>query len=338
MKKSLLALTLLGAFTSAAFAQSSTPASNISIYGIVDLGFNFEKGTESRTALGSGNQSGSRLGFKGTEDLGGGLSAIFQLENGFNADAGTLAQGSRVFGRRATVGLSGEFGELNLGRRNTPYYNAIDGVDPMNVGFAGNASNLIEKTGSLADLSGVRMENSVFYTSPVLMNSLKAELAWGLGEVAGNNAAFRQFGGSLNYSQDAFTIVLAHHNAKDALGDKNRKNTILTGKYAMPSLTLHIAFAGNRKDDSYKSDDILLGVSVPLQDGHKLMASYIRKNDKSALNADAKQAALAYTYDISKRTNFYASYAKISNDTGANYKTNSNVGNREANFGIRHKF
>ncbi len=338
MKKSLLALTLLGSFTSAAFAQSSTPASNISIYGIVDLGLNFEKGTNSRTSLYSGNQSGSRLGFKGNEDLGGGLSAIFQLENGFNADAGTLAQGNRVFGRRATVGLSGEFGELNLGRRNTPYYNAIDGVDPMNVGFAGNASNLIEKTGSLADLSGVRMENSVFYTSPLLVNSLKAEIAWGIGEVPGNNTANRQFGGSLLYTQNEFTLGLAHHNAKDALGEASRKNTMLTGKYAIPLLTVSLAYAQNRKDDSYKSDDVLLGLSVPLQDGHKLMASYIRKDDKTALNADAKQIALAYTYDFSKRTNFYASYAKINNDSGANYKTNSTFGDREANFGIRHKF
>ncbi|MBX9868501.1 MAG: porin, partial [Burkholderiaceae bacterium] len=102
MKKSLLALTLLGAFSGAAMAQSS-----VTIYGVADLGLrNVKDGTAagSTTSLTSGTEQSSRLGFKGTEDLGDGLKANFVFETGLNIDSGT-SQGGRAFGRKTLVGL-----------------------------------------------------------------------------------------------------------------------------------------------------------------------------------------------------------------------------------------
>lgn len=324
MKKSLLVLTLLGAFAGASHAQSS-----VTVYGIVDLAVSSERGAATVTRLQSGVQSGSRLGFKGIEDLGGGLSAIFQLENGFTADTGSAAQSNLLFGRRSTVGLTGEFGTLNLGRRNTPYFNAMDSVDPMSVGFAGNATNLFAST-------GIRMNNSIIYTSPNF-NGVTGEIAYGVGEVEGNNSGNRQIGASVAYVNGPISVALAHHDTNNATATDDSKNTVVTGKYDFGMAIAHLAYAHNRGMGTIDSNDLLVGATIPFG-VHSIMASYIRKNDKSIANADAKQAALAYTYALSKRTNFYTSFAKINNDNTATYKTNGNVGDREFNLGIRHKF
>jgi predicted porin len=107
MKKSLLALAVFGAFAGEASAQTNT-----TVYGIVDIGLTHSKSDVAGTRWGidSGNWYGSRLGFRGTEDLGDGLSANYQLENGFSADTGNLGQSGRLFGRHAWVGLQGGFG------------------------------------------------------------------------------------------------------------------------------------------------------------------------------------------------------------------------------------
>ncbi len=130
MKKTFATLALLSAGT--AFAQS-----NVTVYGLVDASIANEKngGTLAATRLDSGSQSGSRLGFKGTEDLGNGLKANFVLEAGFNLDDGTSAQGA-LFGRQAYVGLSGDFGAFNLGRQKAPMYDVMDKLDPFHIGMA----------------------------------------------------------------------------------------------------------------------------------------------------------------------------------------------------------
>ena len=114
MKKSLLALVALGAFAGAAQAQSS-----VTLYGIIDEGllFNNNAGGKHLYSMASGVMQGSRFGLRGTEDLGGGLKAIFVLENGFNSGNGTLGQGGAIFGRQAYVGLSqSQYGTVTFGR------------------------------------------------------------------------------------------------------------------------------------------------------------------------------------------------------------------------------
>ena len=128
MKKSLLALSALGAFAGVAHAQSS-----VTLYGIIDEGFNFNTnaGGSHLYNLSSGVLQGSRFGLRGTEDLGGGLSAIFVLENGFDVNNGKLGQGGLLFGRQAYVGLSSQAGTVTLGRQ---YDSVVDYVGPLAVG------------------------------------------------------------------------------------------------------------------------------------------------------------------------------------------------------------
>ena len=116
MKKTLLAMAALAA------ACGVQAQSNVTIYGVLDSGVEHLTNVgATRSGLtrmpGLGVSVPSRLGFRGTEDLGGGLKAVFTLESGFGTDTGTLNQGGRFFGRQAFVGLSGSWGAVTLGRQ-----------------------------------------------------------------------------------------------------------------------------------------------------------------------------------------------------------------------------
>ncbi|USX28855.1 porin [Oxalobacteraceae bacterium OTU3CINTB1] len=354
MKKTMLAL-MLGASAATAVAQS-----NVTVYGIVDMALVRESGgIATTTKLTSGVEAGSRLGFKGTEDLGGGMSAVFLLENGFQSDTGAMGQGGLLFGRQAYVGLQTRSGTITLGRQYTPQYLAVATVDPFGSGTAGDTKNLMASTGNSAS----RMDNAIKYVSPAF-GGVTVELVYGAGEVSGDSAAGRQLGGSLIYNRGAFTMRLAtHHRDNDTATLKNTSaanNTVLTALYDAGFMKLHGAYGIDKglnsalprnlanpfgyavaPTPSTDSDVMLLGVTVPRGSGVWL-ASYIRKNDKTNFNQDAQQFAGGYRYYLSKRTDLYGVYAYIRNKNGAGYTVGSAIeggtGNRGVNLGIRHVF
>lgn len=353
MKKTMLAL-LLGATAGTAAAQS-----NVTVYGIFDMAFVRESGGIATTnKLTSGVESGSRLGFKGSEDLGGGTSAIFLLENGFQGDTGTTGQGGLLFGRQAYVGLQSNRGTLLLGRQYTPQYLAVAAIDPFGSGTAGDTKNLMATTGNSAS----RMDNTVKYISPVV-NGFSGEVVYGAGEVAGNNSAGRQLGGMLTYVTGDLTVRLASHyrnNDTATVQTSSARNSVLTALYDFGSFKAHFAYGVDKgvnsalprnlgnpfgyavaPTPSTDSNVVLLGLTVPQGPGVWL-ASYIRKNDKTSYNQDAQQFAAGYRYYLSKRTDLYAVYAYIRNQNGAGYTVGSSIeggtGNRALNLGIRHIF
>jgi predicted porin len=121
-----------------AFVPDAQAQSSVTLYGIVDAGISYvtnvaRTGGQNSSAVQmiSGGESGDRLGFRGVEDLGGGLRAVFQLENGFNAANGTLQQNGRLFGRQAFVGLESPYGAITLGRQRVPLYDLFVPLDPL---------------------------------------------------------------------------------------------------------------------------------------------------------------------------------------------------------------
>ncbi|KVD45447.1 porin [Burkholderia sp. MSMB1072] len=159
MKKSLLALVALGAFAGAAHAQSS-----VTLYGIIDEGllFNNNAGGKHLYSMASGVMQGSRFGLRGTEDLGGGLKAIFTLENGFDVNSGKLGQGGLMFGRQAYVGLSSQYGTVTLGRQ---YDSVVDFVGPLEAGDQWGGY-IAAHPGDLDNFNNAyRVNNAVKYTS-----------------------------------------------------------------------------------------------------------------------------------------------------------------------------
>ena len=324
MKKSLLALAVLGAFAGAASAQS-----NVTIYGVVDIGLTRLSSdvTNTRVGLDSGIQSGSRLGFKGKEDLGGGLSAEFQLENGFAADTGALGQGGRIFGRQAFVGLSGGFGSVKFGRQYMPIFGAVDTIDPFGTGMAGDASVFLG--GNIFNNIDVRTSNAIDYS--ISTGGFTGELIYGLGEVAGNASANRQIGFGLGYANGPINVQLAYHNVKDATGNGEAKATFLGGTYNFGPATAHLAFDSEKTDTATTTTidarNWLVGVTAPIGGAGSLFADYIRHDDRTAANVDMNQTAIGYTHALSKRTNIHTSYSRI-NVAGINM----------FEVGIRHKF
>lgn len=330
MKKSLLALAVLSAFAGVASAQT-----NVTIYGVVDVGIAREdNGVNTSTRLDSGNQSGSRLGFKGTEDLGGGLSAVFTIESGFDATTGASAQGGRLFGRQAWVGLNGGFGSVKLGRQYTPIFIALDTIDPFGTGLTGGGSGIT----SLFNGYGTRMDNTINYSMSA--NGFSGQAAYGFGEVAGNNSALRQYGLSLGYANGPITAVLAYHNQNGAApAVLNAKTTLLGGTYNFGVATLHGAYAWNKGDSGLDTRDAMIGVSAPVGVAGTVLVDYIRKNDKNRDNANASQFAVGYLHSLSKRTNLYTSYSRNTNDSAVSYNAGGNgLTDTLFNVGIRHKF
>jgi predicted porin len=332
MKNKILAFAtfgVLGTVGSGVLAQDS-----VSVYGLVDLGIVSERGGPAGSVLkmSSGVESGSRIGFRGKEDLGGGLAAQFVLESGVAADTGGTNQGGVFWGRQAYVGLTGGFGTVNVGRQYNPITNVLITIDPFAEGLEGAATNIVTYA--------LRMNNAVLYTTPA-MNGFTSQLAYGFGEVAGNTSGNRQLGLAFSYANGPIYAGFAHHSMNDATAANTKKIDVLGGTYNFGPAKAALAYAVNKDNVSIDSNDILVGVSVPFG-ASTFLASYIRHNDKSNLNQDARQIAIGYTYALSKRTDLYTSYAQIKNNNGAGFTVGNAIetgtGNKGLAVGIRHKF
>lgn len=334
MKRRLLALTVL-----ASVAASSNAQSNVTVYGIVDMGIRHENNgaaAGSVTRLDSGVMSGSRIGFRGVENLGNGLSAIFQLENGFNADDGTLAQGGRFFGRQSWVGLAGGFGTVKLGRQVTPVFANSGVFDPFGDTQAGDSARLFNYSGS-------RTDNVVSYSKE--LSGLRGELQYGFGEVAGDTSANRMLGAVAGYRAGPIDVVLTYTGNNNAAGSVRGKTTLIGGNYNFGFAKLFAAYAWNKDvtptgvvTAGADTRNALIGATAPLGSG-TLRFSYIRLMDEARSNADANQIAIGYVYDLSKRTALHTSASRLENDGGANYRAaRPGASVRTIDVGIRHSF
>ncbi len=368
MKKSLVALAVLGSLSSWAYAQSA-----VTMYGIVDAGLVRENGgvNGNVTRVSSGIGSFSRLGFRGTETLGGGWSANFLLELGTRIDTGEMDVPGSIFNRQAYVGARhAAFGAVTFGRQYTPYYNALSGVaDPFGAGYAGAAKNLFPAVGA-----NTRTSNAIVYSSPTIMG-LTGELSYALGEQLGDSTAGRQIGASLGYSAGPLNARVAYNHRNNditaAAGAAqvppvpaaNRdigRNILVAANYDFGLAKAYLAYGHNegtnssvlpnnanpygslvRPTTSTDSRDMLVGAAVPFG-ATTLLASYIRKDDKTGFNQDARQWALGVSHALSKRTSLYSAYAKISNKRGAGYTVGNNTdvgsGDSAFNLGVRHVF
>jgi predicted porin len=335
MKKALLACTVLGTIAGSACAQTS-----VTIYGIVDVGIAREDNgaaAGSVTRMDSGILNGSRLGFRGSEDLGGGLSAIFNVENGYNADTGSAAQGGLLFGRQAWVGLRGDFGTVRLGRLSTVMFDNSGAFDPFGDTLAGDTSRLF-------NYAGFRTNNTIGYGHS--RNGFSGQLQYGLGEVAGDNSAGRTIAFSAGYKVNPVDIVVLQSRNTSASGATTGKTTLIGGNYNFGMVKLYATYAWNKDvtptgvvTAGADTTNALIGLTAPLGASGTLIASFIKLDDKAASAADAKQIALGYTHSLSKRTALYTSYARLSNDSSARYLVPApGLTDKLLNVGIRHWF
>ena len=343
MKKSLLALAVLTAVSGAAFAQSS-----VTLYGKVDLGLTFDSGNAAGKSirLDSGVTGGSRIGFKGVEDLGGGMKAAFQLETGYCADsaAGVSSNGATVpnfctgsnafMGRQAHGDLTGAFGAISAGRQYSIGFNNLSTIDPFGTGFAGQINNIV-------DPSGIRLNNSVTYATPNMGGFVgSAEVAFG--EQIGCWECNRETGAGLTYASGPAYLGFSFYDVGNAQGNgAARKNYTFGGTYDFGVVKLHALVQKSTGPSSLDVLDVMGGATVPVAGGN-LMASYIHHNDRTLSDKDAQQFGVGYIYPLSKRTSIYTAFARIQNRNGATFTvgnaTASGTGNKAFNFGVVHNF
>lgn len=363
MKRSLLAMAVFGAFAGTASAQTA-----ISLYGIVDAGVRYEKGItgndERNWKLQSGQQSGSRIGFKGSEDLGGGVAAVFTLENGFNTDDGTFSSANTLFNRQAWVGLNGGFGSVKLGRQQTPLYYALNAVDPFGINLAGNAQTFFGY-GLYGRDPFLRTNNTINYTTPNI-GGFAGQVAYSFGEQAGDIQRLRQADAGVSYVNGPINVQLAYHDGKTvtaaltatdptqfaAIGltagtpatstvAADVKTAFVGATYDLGVAKAHLGYGHTKVEGlgfDNKNRNLLVGATVPLGPG-LVMASYNRNDVRDVADGVTDHYAIGYSHSLSKRTNFYTSFGYTKNDNDVRLNAFANgESSRLFNLGVRHSF
>ena len=349
MKKSLIALAVLAA-SGAAMAQSS-----VTLFGVVDATYAYGSGSvANRSQLTNSGYNSSRLGFRGVEDLGGGLSASFWLEAGLNNDNGTggvtntnnqaatSTGGGLVFNRRSTVSLNGGFGEVRLGRDYTPQFWNLTVFDPFGTNGVGTTQTL---NSSLGGPTTVRASNAIGYFLPGNLGGFYGQAQYYLGENL-SNAANKKDGNGLaarvGYANGPINVALAASQTK-YLVSGNIKSWNLGGQYDLGVAKIMAHYNQDKISGGADGKGFLIGGLVPVGAGEVRLAYSTYKVDTVGADPRSNKIALGYVHNLSKRTALYATYAHVSNKNGAAQSLNGSVtaagdNSNGYDFGIRHSF
>jgi predicted porin len=301
------------------FAVAQT---NVTLYGVVDAAIESADagGPEGRhTNVQSGDQSGSRFGFRGSEDLGNGLKAIFNLEAGVAVDTG-VQDSAGLFQRRAVVGLEGEFGTVTLGREYSPIATVAGATDEFGQGFYG--SNLSAfGSGKVTR----RLANSINYKS-ASFGGFDLLAAYSAGEkTTGPSGDLKGIGAE--YKLGGLYLGAAYHTFK-RVSTGNDKEYGIGAAYTFADvggLEIKANYLSADPDGANnKFKQYNLGAGYPFGQG-KFYANV--QQNKLENGAKGNAWALAYSYSLSKRTNLYASYASLNNNGLATFGLNSGSNN-----------
>lgn len=309
--------------------------SNVTIYGIIDgavehyTNADANHGSVTRLPSLGGGMFPSRLGFRGSEDLGDGLKAIFALENGFAEDTGVLGQGNRLFGRQAWVGLAGGWGQVTLGRN----YNMMttstfdfDLIGPSQYGV-----------GSLDPfIPNGRTDNSIAYKGAFGPVTAGATYSLGrdtssaggpagtscAGESATDSHACREYSAMLRYDTPQWAVVSAYDRLYGGTGaaaglnssDKtdSRMHAAVLAKLAAWRIGVGAIIRNNEGNVTPRSNLYYAAAAYKLTSQLTIDGQLSELDYKDSIN-DSKQALLRVLYDFSKRTTVYAAVGKMNN-------------------------
>lgn len=368
MKKNVIALVIAGAF--AAPAAVLADSSNVTIYGTLNADFENVKADGGAANVSSRNRvssNSSNIGFKGSEDLGNGLKAIFQVESSVGLDNGV----GTFSARNSNVGLSGGFGTVFLGNWDTPYKYSTGRLDPFGNTGIGGYSSIMGSGGSVTGGNTVtsfdrRMNNSVQYWTPS-MNGFSARVAYGANEeeAASGSPSPNTWSLSAGYENGPVYITAAYDRHDEFFAaDKSDDAWKIGGSYTFGNTTIGAIY--EQIDFEFATGDLELR-NWYLSLTHKIgpgtiRAAYTRSRDPKGSSltgiaagagapgvnndAGAHQFVIGYGYSLSKRTEVYALYSKIENDTNATYNFATNAlggigaGSDPRGFGlgIKHTF
>ena len=351
------ALAMTG-ITGAAHAQSS-----VTIFGLLDLNYAHlsGQGNGSQNILGNDGYQSSRIGFRGVEDLGGGLKAGFWLEAAINPDDGrggatntnNQTTGGAVsgigggqgltFGRRSTVSLMGAWGEVRVGRDYVPGFWNLSVFSPFGTNGVGTAGSLFYPVQGAARITHVRASNSIGYLLPKL-GGFYGQAMYAMGENASNAGATaddgRVAGLRVGYASGPVDVALGTTQTKiNSVGNLTQTNLGASWNFGVAK---PMVLWNENKVGATRTRTWLVGANVLVGPG-VIRVAYSRVNTDRVAN-DADQWALGYVHNLSKRTALYANWSRISNKNGG---TTYNVGRATTvpggsssgfELGVRHSF
>jgi predicted porin len=318
-------LAILGSVAGVAQAQSS-----VTLYGLVDVWLGSQKtglNAASVTKLNSGGLNTSRWGVTGAEDLGGGLKAIFRLEQGFDASNGTATAGT-AFSRQAYVGLEGGFGTVTFGNTWTAMDDVL-GATNSSFDSAFSASNtVLQVQANYSSNPG----NTIKYASPSF-GGFSFAGSHSLDESAATKKDITDF--AVSYGGGPLAVNFAYQVQNEAVAPDDRKLTFLGASYDLGMVKL-MGNVGQVKLASAKATDVQFGVDVPLSSALTLSAGIARSTDNAAGGDNERTGfGIAATYALSKRTTTYVGLNTNKTKNAADVKTDEN---RLFAVGMRHTF
>ncbi|MBV5293880.1 MAG: porin [Curvibacter lanceolatus] len=311
MKKSLIVLAALAAATGA--SAQTAPSSSVTLFGTIDVGLARVTGdTLSRTGLSTSGANISRIGFRGTEDLGGGLAAGFWLEGGLDVNTGAgKTSGAFSFNRRATVSLLGSFGEVRVGRDDSATFLNTLIFDPFLTNGVGGTGTFVMNG------APIQISNAVSYFLPANLGGFYGQAQVAFGGQASNSTTpnlgdYRGLRGG--YRQGPVHVALATGKLKGASAAADVTANNIAGWYDFGVVKPSFIWA-SEKTATAKITAFQLGASAPI--GASELRASVGRYDTSGNNADWTKVSLGYGYNLSKRTQLYTSYGHISNKAGA---------------------
>tara|TARA_B100001105_G_C22400378_1_gene449090 strand:+ start:2297 stop:3403 length:1107 start_codon:yes stop_codon:yes gene_type:complete len=332
LMKQLLVASIVAATGSMAYAQSS-----VTIFGIIDTNVRWTDNNGTRlTEMSNSGLATSRLGFRGVEDLGGGLKAGFWLESAVNSDDGT-SNATRFWHRRATVSLLGDFGEIRLGRDLVPTFNGWLDFETFGTVGVGSLLNLYTTVGAPVDTL-VRADNMVSYFLPSNLGGFYGQLSVAAGE---GTVGKKYMGARGGYKTQTFNVG-GFYGETESTGDDKFKTGGIAANYDFGLFTLQ-GIVSENKFRSAKERHYTFSGFAPFGQG-TIRASYTKVQGKGTLDGnDADQFAVGYVHNLSKRTALYGTYALIKNDGNADYRVGGRASalgddSQGLEVGIRHTF
>lgn len=319
IKAALMAGFAAGACTG--MVGSAQAQTNVTVYGVVDQYIDFNQAGSQRAALlQSGGLDGSRLGFRGSEALGNGLKAIFQLESGFNADTGTSGQGGVLFGRQSYVGLDGGFGVLSLGRQYSMYYDTL-----VNYGLGGGLA-WGNATEYFLDGDLLRVDNSVKYQTPNF-GGFTFKGLYGMGE--NSQPGQRSVGNVVSlggqYENGPVAVGLSYSKRNSQTNNKERWAAFGVS-YNFGPIKPALLVTDIRDDIGFNRRKVYeLSAEIPLQNS-SLLLDIGRVRQPNISDATATAYSLRYDYYLSKRTTLYTGIAYIKTQSNTRYSINGSTG------------
>lgn len=345
MKHAIKLATLAAVCLTPALAQAQ---SSVTIYGLLDVNVAHERaGSLKRSGMDVSELNGSRLGFRGSEDLGNGLKAIYTLETAVRLDIGGMDGAG--FQRQTFLGLEGSWGRITAGRQYSPAFVALDPFEATG-GADRTAGLLHRKTGSVARGYQVRFDNMIKYRSPEMAGFSVDAGYWTGAENASDDSDVRRQGRGYGltgmYKNGPFAAsVTTQSYITNATGGRASTHGI-AGAYDFGVAKLYALYTQDKEHGSQgsgKARSYAVGAEIPVSKAGTVAVSYGSRNESGEADTeDASGVSLYYMHNLSKRTTLYTAYSQLNNRGDANYGFNltPDAGDRISVVmaGIRHRF